>query len=53
MVPTQNEINILNAIATEKNVLIMGVQNITDEQAKTTVNSIFDALSPPKMLIHQ
>ena len=51
--PTQTEINVLNAYTKErhdqdyreKNVLIMGVKDITDEQAKNTVEQIFTALN--------
>ena len=51
--PTQNEINCLNAFTSErndidsreKNVLIMGVMNTTDELAKSKVEEIFAAIN--------
>ena len=58
-VPTQNEINVLNAISferkdiesREKNVLFMGVKSTTDEQAKSSIEIIFDDLSIDKTKI--
>jgi len=51
--PTQNEINVLNAYTTERNdmelrernVLIMGDTNTTDDLAKKTVEEIFTAIN--------
>jgi len=50
--PSQAEINVLNAYtkerhdqeSRERNVLIMGVRDVTDDTAKTTVDQIFTAL---------